>query len=327
MTQRQIWLNLGGLGVLIALLGFVYWQHAGASAVPGLIEELQGTDTQAQALAAMHLGQIGLAAKPALPVLMALAQSADSYVATTAAGALPTIDLSAARTVMNHYLGSLEQADLQVRRDAASSLGALGPLAKPAVPALLKALDDSDALVRDRATRALGQIGFPEREVTAGLLRSLRDPVSFVRHTAMSQISFGGTIPPDALPVLRELTKDVDRQIAQLATNALAREEHPIQVSTLLMSLNSGGSRAYTFQQLAKLGPRAVKAVPSLIPLLTAEQPLDRYLAAITLEAIGPAAKEAEPSLRRALDDQEPVVREAATDALRAIGVTPEPVP
>jgi HEAT repeat protein len=219
----------------------------------------------------------------------------------------------------------LEQADLQIRRNAAGSLGALGPLAKPAVPALLKALGDADDLVRDRVTRALGQIGFPERDVTAGLLRSLRDPVTFVRHTAISQISFGGTIPPDALPVLHELTKDSDRQIAQLATNALAREEHPIQVSTLLMSLNSVGSRAYTLGQLAKLGPRAVEAVPSLIPLLTAEQPLDRYLAAITLEAIGPAAKEAEPSLRRALDDQEPVVREAATDALRAIGVTPEP--
>jgi len=25
VTQRQIWLNLGGLGVLIALLGLTYW--------------------------------------------------------------------------------------------------------------------------------------------------------------------------------------------------------------------------------------------------------------------------------------------------------------
>lgn len=36
MTLRRIWLNLGGLGVLIALLGFVYWQHTGARPVPGL---------------------------------------------------------------------------------------------------------------------------------------------------------------------------------------------------------------------------------------------------------------------------------------------------
>jgi HEAT repeat protein len=159
------------------------------------------------------------------------------------------------------------------------------------------------------------------------VLRSLRDPVSFVRHTAMSQLSFGGAVPPEALPILRELTKDADRQIAQLAANTLAREEHPIQVSTLLRSLNTGASRAYTLQQLARLGPRAVEAVPSLISLLTAEQPLDRYLAAITLESIGPAAKEAERSLRQALDDREPVVSEAAADALRAIGTRVEPSP
>ncbi len=327
MTSRQIYLNLGGLGMLIALLGFVYWQHTGARAVPGLIDDLQGTDVQAQALAAMHLGEIGPEAKPAVPILMALAQSADSYVSSTAAGALPTIDLSAARTAMSQYVGSLSHVDLQVRRDAARALGALGPLAKPAVPALLKALGDSDELVRDHATRALGQIGIPSKDVTAGLLRSLHDPVSFVRHTAMSQIAFGGIISPETLPVLRKLTKDADRQIAQLATNALAREEPPIQVSTLLMSLNTGGSRTYTLQQLAKLGPRAAEAVPSLIPLLAAEPALNRYLAAVTLEAIGPAARDAESPLRHRLEDHEPVVREAVVDALRAIGVTVEPVP
>jgi len=29
MTRKQIWLNAGGLGMLIALLELVYWQHAG----------------------------------------------------------------------------------------------------------------------------------------------------------------------------------------------------------------------------------------------------------------------------------------------------------
>ncbi|MEO6545113.1 MAG: hypothetical protein ABIP05_13845, partial [Nitrospiraceae bacterium] len=56
MTSRQIWLNLGGLGALIALLGLTYWLNTGARAVPGLIDDLQNGDLQAQALAAMHLG-------------------------------------------------------------------------------------------------------------------------------------------------------------------------------------------------------------------------------------------------------------------------------
>ena len=35
MAIRQIWLDLGGLGVLIALLGLIYWQHTGARTVSG----------------------------------------------------------------------------------------------------------------------------------------------------------------------------------------------------------------------------------------------------------------------------------------------------
>jgi len=40
-------LNLGGLGLLIALLGLVYWLNTAARAVPGLIEDLQRGDLQA----------------------------------------------------------------------------------------------------------------------------------------------------------------------------------------------------------------------------------------------------------------------------------------
>lgn len=60
MTSRQIILNLGGLGVLVALPGLTYWQHIGARAVPGLMEMLRADDVQAQVLAAQSLGQLGL---------------------------------------------------------------------------------------------------------------------------------------------------------------------------------------------------------------------------------------------------------------------------
>lgn len=36
MTSRQFWMNVGEVGVLIALLGFVYWQHSSAKAVPAM---------------------------------------------------------------------------------------------------------------------------------------------------------------------------------------------------------------------------------------------------------------------------------------------------
>ena len=46
MTNRHIWLNLGGLGLMIALLGLVYWLNTGARAVPEWVEMLRTDDVQ-----------------------------------------------------------------------------------------------------------------------------------------------------------------------------------------------------------------------------------------------------------------------------------------
>lgn len=75
MTQKQIYMNLGGLGVLVALLGLVYWLNTGARAAPGLVEMLRADDMQAQILAAQSLGHLGLKAKAAVPDLLTLARS------------------------------------------------------------------------------------------------------------------------------------------------------------------------------------------------------------------------------------------------------------
>ncbi len=326
MARKQIWLNLGGLGVLIALLGLIYWLHTGARAVPGLIEDLQGTDVQAQALAAMHLGHIGPEARPAVPALLAMAMApSSSYPTTTAAEALPTIDLGAARQVMDAWLPRLHDSDQQTRRDAAAMLGALGPLAKPATSALVTALNDPDTMVRDRATRALGSIGLPIDAVMRGLIQALRDPEWTVRHAAVSQFSFGGFSSPESLAVLRDLTADSNQTVARLAQSAVASAERPMQAAVYSMMLNQGTNRPYTLLQLAKLGPRAADARSGIATILAAKQPLDRYLAACALEEIGPAAKDVAPAVRRALNDEELVVREAAAQALQAIESVPSP--
>lgn len=320
MTHKQIWLNLGGLGVLIALLGIVYWQHTGPRAVPGLIEDLQGTDIQAQPLAAMHLGHIGLEAKPAVPALLSIATASPaSYAVTTAAGALPAIDLSAARQVMDAWLLRLQDSSPQIRRDAAETLGALGPAAKPAVPALVLLLNDQDTVVRERVTRALGSIGLPIDAVMRGLIQALRDPEWTVRYAAVTQFSFSGFSSPESLAVLRDLTKDSNKTVAGLAQSAVATAERPISVSVYLLTLNQPRDRTYPLLELAKLGPHAAEAIPKLTTLLASEQPLERYLTVSALESIGLAAKNAIPALQRSLDDSDPIVREAAAEALQSI--------
>ena len=67
MTKRLIGFNLGGVGLLIALLGPVYWLNTGARAVPGLIAALQSRDLQMQMLAAEGLKGIGSNAQSTVP--------------------------------------------------------------------------------------------------------------------------------------------------------------------------------------------------------------------------------------------------------------------
>src|SRR5688572_33142778 len=94
-------------------------------------------------LAAQGLRHIGQPAQAAVPVLIELAVGQGrSSIQTEAAGALPPIDLSAARKVMVRWLPKLQDPDPQVRRDAAAALGALGPVAKPAVHSLLGIAND-----------------------------------------------------------------------------------------------------------------------------------------------------------------------------------------
>ncbi|MBI5777664.1 MAG: HEAT repeat domain-containing protein [Nitrospirae bacterium] len=326
MTQKQIWLNLGGLIALIGLLGLFYWQSTGARAVPALTESLQHKDAKVRIAAALALAEIGSTAKAAVPVLLDQAlHDPVLYAGTTAAGALKTIDLVAARQVMTAYLPALQSADVQTRRTACAMLEGLGPVAKPAVPDLTGVLNDVDETVRMHAVGALGEIGIPATLVIPALTKALHDPSQTVRHRALSQFAF--SIPPteSVMPHLKELAEGKDRGIAVLAQSALnsPHRQTKNRTAVYVTMLQMGSANDYTLRQLAQFGPEAAGTVPSVIPVLQHSRPLYRYLAAEVLGAIGPGAKDAVPALIATLRDIDPVVQGSAAEALEAIG-TPE---
>jgi HEAT repeat protein len=327
MTRRQIWLNLGGLIALIGLLGLFYWTSTGARAVPALIESLKDKDAKVRIAAALALAEIGPAANAAVPALLDQAlHDPVFYAGTTAAGALRTIDLVAARQVMTAYLPALQSDDVQTRRTACAMLESLGPAAKPAVPTLGNMLNDTDERVRMHAVGALGEIGIPATLVIPALAKALHDPAHAVRHRALSQFAFSIPSTEAVIPHLKQLLEDKDRGIATLAQSALnsphrqAKDRASVYVTMLQMSR---GANDYALHKLAQLGPEAAGAVSAVIPVLKDERPLHRYLAAEALGAIGPGAKDAVPALIAALHDIDPVVQGSAAEALEAIG-TPE---
>ena len=131
----------------------------GEAAVDPLIDALRGAAADHErAEAAETLGDIGLAAGPAIPALTRRLWDESDQVRAQAAEALGTIAQtdSAAAPALAEALG--DESD-SVRRNAAFSLVRLGPHGEAATPALGGVLHDEDRYVRGDAAHALLRIG------------------------------------------------------------------------------------------------------------------------------------------------------------------------
>lgn len=329
LTAREIKLHLLGLVLVLSLLGLWYWLSTGARVVPTLMEMLKDDDPSTRIVAAEQLGQIGPAARAAIPHLFNQAtQDGSQHANTTAATALKWIDLSASRRVMTHFVTRLQEKDVQQRRTACAVLGSLGPVAKPAVPALVAATHDADALVRRNALTALANIGIPSGAVGTALLAGLRDSSSLVRQTAVAQFAFTVPVSEEAAAVLTSMVNDQDKGIATLARTAVEKPKagDAAHIESLGMMLGHGTARDYALHQLAQLGPAATESLTPVLPLLDDDHPLIRYLAVETLAGMGQQAKQALSSLRQRRDS-DPIIQAAIADAVAAIesGQTPAP--
>jgi hypothetical protein len=120
------------------------------------------------------------------------------------------------------------------RAGAAQWLGQIGPLAKPAIPDLIKVLKRSDPAPRPNAARALGDI-HSQPELIIPLLRSLLDdPQDDVPDGAALALGAFGNLSKPAVPKLKELLKVPDKDLRAAAAKALkqiAEAEAPKAVS------------------------------------------------------------------------------------------------
>ena len=144
---------------LVASLGLgapVRAQQGSVKDVQELVVTLKSEKAAERAAAARILGELGPAAKEAVP------------------------DLQSA----------LGDADKDVRRCAARSLGDIGKASKPAVAALGKSLKDADAPVRQAAAYALGRIGDPaakpfleaaKKDTNEGVKRAVKDALKALK--------------------------------------------------------------------------------------------------------------------------------------------------
>jgi serine/threonine protein kinase len=182
------------------------------------------------------------------------------------------------------------EGDPASRWRAAQRLGALGPSAAAAVPALTTALGDGSAEVRWRAAEALGLIGPPSREAVPALAQALGDSDPLVSAEAAKALGLLGKAAASAVPRLAEGLRSRDTAYRREAAKALAR-----------------------------MGPAAEPALGALVEALKDKDRFVRAQAARAIGLVGPAAREAVPALTALSHDSELVVSREAQAALRAI--------
>jgi HEAT repeat protein len=268
----------------------------GGPAVPALLEVLKGPNKDMRVCAASVLAGIGPGARMAIPSLIEAIERADA-------------DPEA--KILKSY--------------AVSALGRIGPDARAAVPILNRLLDQAlkpspteephDAF--DAAT-ALAEIGAPP--VGKLLDTFLHEGDSF----AACQLAWLGPNAREAVPSLRAALTNRQLEVRVYAAVALAYIEPSAEESipVLIEGLNQLHDNKLDVEEvpraLARLGPKAKAAIPTLVGLVRkGSEDWDVHMALVQID---PEGKECVPALISALNHEDYNVADVAANCLGLLG-------
>jgi HEAT repeat protein len=202
---------------------------------------------------------------------------------------------------LRYWVRALDSGDPEARYRAIFALGAMGPDAGEAVPALAAILaDDPDAEARHQASLALKKIGPAARTAVPQLTRALEDEEPIVRMNAALALRGLGTEARPAVPAL---------------IKALKREGNRTNLGQFHVTVQE-----MTALALGRASAGSGEGVPALTEFLQgAGTGETRQMAARALGDVGAEARPAVPQLHALLKDSSPEVREAAEQALQKI--------
>ena len=124
---------------------------------------------------------------------------------------------------------ALKDPDPDVRKNAALSLGRIGPKAESAVPALIAALKDKSIDVRGASAVTLGRIGPGAKDAALPLAALLKDTHPDIRGAAALALARIGKGAKPAIPDLLKVAKGDDPLSAVYArgAGAIGRQTGP----------------------------------------------------------------------------------------------------
>lgn len=308
---------------LAAINGLRYQGPAAKDAVPLLLPLLKDPNAKVQNAAVGALGAIGPAAEAAVPAVaeflaprtldpalrMAAAdalgnmgpkavalliQALDDPIPETRAAAAAGLgrliaasapNAAAAEPALAVLTKRLTDNRSDVRREAATALGALGPKAADAVPAISELLKDTSTETVKAAVAALGRIGAPALPTLAA---KCKDASAETRVLVVESLAKMG-LP--AFPVLMDALKDSCPEVRQRGADGLQRPgklEDDLQksvIAALAVALadESSAVRTKASGALATYAADAWPVTPALIKALQDNCAPVRYRAAETL--------------------------------------------
>ncbi len=252
-------------------------------AVPALVKRLGDASAEVRAALLDALGEIGVGSKPAVPQIgKALAGDAEAAVRASAARALGKIGAMASRATGDLLRAFQREGDGAVREAAAEALVRVSPRGPETLQAFQEALSGDDASRRIVAATQLGRLGAIARPALPALEALVNDADAALAEAADLAIRrIGGEVDdsgpaPDAiaeadLPVWKSFS--LDDLFGFLGSEAAStRQKSALQL----------GRRA------ADLGPRLRAASTALVAMLRKDaEPSVRVAAAHALGRLG----------------------------------------
>jgi HEAT repeat protein len=281
----------------------------GPAALPFLIQALRDKDDSLRARAAETLGYFGSDAKLALSALLNAANDPDWGVRMAVVSALGKLgDPMGVPTIIEKLRDDKVRG---VRRAAAAALGALGPVAKGAIPALMQALRDPDnSEARQRLYELNGGSWFGPTKLPG---------VQELAQEALAKI--GRAAVPAVLDELNSQDKGRQRAAVSIFTGMRSEAEGAVPALIERLESEDGQLRCDIVLCLAEIGPAAKSAVPALTRALTDSSSIVRIVAVWALKQVDPANPEALSTLLKWVRDKKNTAdRMQALHTLRYFG-------
>lgn len=188
---------------LNAAIALLRSEPSRSQALEVLRTSLESADANISRIAVITIARDSLAPTFFVPHCMALLNSKDEIVQSTALEALSVAGQPAAPAV-SAITALLAKPSLEVA--AADALGRIGPAAQPSVDALAKLLSSDQSLVRWAGVRAMSQIGGPKaRPAVQFMIKALEHASEVEGYNMMIYLSLLGPDAKEAVPTLRSV--------------------------------------------------------------------------------------------------------------------------